>query len=145
MSKPFWQTKTLAQMSEAEWESLCDGCGRCCLYILHNEETGDVFETDVACKLFDASVRRCRNYPNRAKLVADCVTLTADNVEQLHWMPKTCAYRRLANGKGLPKWHPLRTGTRESVVEAGIAVPADLIGEDDIDDEMLEDRITRAR
>lgn len=144
-TKPFWKTKTLAEMTDAEWESLCDGCGRCCLYILHNEETGDVFETDVACKLFDATKRRCTNYPSRAKLVSDCVTLTADNVSSLTWMPKSCAYRRLAEGKGLAKWHPLRSGTRDSVVQAGIAVPPDLTPEGEVDDDTLEDRITRAR
>lgn len=142
---PFWETKSLDQMSKDEWESLCDGCGRCCLYILHNEETGDVFETDVACRLFDAKARRCRRYAERSRLVPDCVTLSADNVEQLTWMPKTCAYRRLANGKPLLQWHPLISGDRKSVERAGIAVPSDLIGEDDIDDELLESRITNAR
>ena len=126
IAKPFWETKPLDQMTRDEWESLCDGCGRCCLYILHNEETGDVFETDVGCKLFNAKTRRCMNYANRAKLVPDCVTLTAQNVEALSWMPKTCAYRRLANGKRLPKWHPLITGDRESVARAGVAVSSDL-------------------
>lgn len=145
MTKPFWKTKTLKEMTQGEWESLCDGCGRCCLYILHNEETGDVFETDVGCKLFDAKNRRCTDYKNRSTRVPDCVTLTADNVEKLTWMPKTCAYRRLSEGKNLPKWHPLITGTRESVVKAGIAVPPDLIPEDEIDNDKLESRITKAR
>ena len=144
-NKPFWETKPLAEMSEKEWESLCDGCGRCCVYILHNEETGDVFETDVACKLFDAKRRRCTNYANRAALVPDCVQLTPGNVEKLSWMPKTCAYRRLANGMGLPNWHPLITGEPNSVVRAGVAVSPDLIPEEEIDDEMLESRITKAR
>jgi len=143
--KPFWETKSLDQMTPDEWESLCDGCGRCCLYVLHNEETGDVFETDVGCKLFNAKTRRCMNYENRATLVPDCVTLTAQNVEALSWMPKTCAYRRLANGKSLPKWHPLRTGDRESVVRAGVAVSPDLTSGDEIDDKQLESRITKAR
>ena len=144
-AKPFWKTKSLAEMSDAEWESLCDGCGRCCLYILHNEETGDVFETDVGCKLFDPKKRRCIDYENRFAKVPDCVKVTPDNAETLYWMPKTCAYRRLANGKSLPKWHPLITGRRDSVVKAGIAVSPDLIPEDEIDDEMLESRITKAR
>lgn len=143
--KPFWATKTLKQMSQEEWESLCDGCGRCCLYILHNEETGDVFETDVACKLFDAKRRRCTDYENRSVRVPDCVRLTPQNAEALSWMPETCAYRRLARGQGLPDWHPLITGDRESVVRAGIAVAPDLIPEDEIDDELLESRITKAR
>ena len=143
--KPFWETKTLAEMSQGEWESLCDGCGRCCLYILHNEETGDVFETDVACKLFDAKKRRCTDYENRSARVPDCVRLTPQNANALHWMPETCAYRRLARGEGLPDWHPLITGDRDSVVRAGIAVSADLVPEDEIDDDLLESRITKAR
>lgn len=144
-SKPFWETKTLAEMSDAEWESLCDGCGRCCLYILHNEETGDVFETDVACKLFDPKKRRCTNYKNRFKQVPDCVKLTSDNADALSWMPNTCAYRRLARGQGLPDWHPLITGDPKSVERAGVAVSPDLIPEDQIDDSLLESRITRTR
>ncbi len=143
--KPFWETKSLAEMSNAEWESLCDGCGRCCIYILHNEETGDVFETDVGCKLFDAKKRTCTNYANRTALVSDCVQLTPDNVERLHWMPKTCAYRRLANGKGLKDWHPLISGDPTTVARAGVAVSPDLIPEDEIDDALLESRITKAR
>ena len=143
--KPFWETKTLAEMSQDEWESLCDGCGRCCLYILHNEESGDVFETDVACKLFDAKKRCCTDYENRSARVPDCVRLTPQNANALHWMPETCAYRRLARGEGLPDWHPLITGDRDSVVRAGVAVPPDLVPEDEIDDDLLESRITKAR
>lgn len=143
--KPFWESKTLAEMTREEWESLCDGCGRCCIYILHNEETGDVFETDVACRLFDAKKRRCTDYENRSRRVPDCVALTPQNAKALSWLPRTCAYRRLARGQGLPDWHPLITGDRESVVRAGIAVSPDLVPEDAIDDEMLESRITKAR
>ena len=144
-AKPFWETKTLGEMTTAEWESLCDGCGRCCLYILHNEETGDVFETDVACKLFDAKKRRCTDYENRSVRVPDCVRLTPQNANALSWMPATCAYRRLARGEGLADWHPLITGDPQSVARAGVAVPPDLTPEDAIDDELLESRITKAR
>jgi len=143
--KPFWETKTLKEMTSAEWESLCDGCGRCCLYVLHNEETGDVFETDVACKLFDAKKRRCTDYENRQKRVPDCVRLTPENAGGLNWMPDSCAYKRLANGKSLPDWHPLITGDSATVAQAGIAVSPDLIPEGEIDDELLETRITRER
>lgn len=143
--KPFWETKTLTQMTGAEWESLCDGCGRCCLYILHNEDSGDVFETDVACKLFDAKKRRCTDYENRSVRVPDCVRLTPQNAQALSWMPKTCAYRRLANGQSLPDWHPLITGDPSTVERAGVAVPPDLIPEEEIDDDLLESRITIAR
>lgn len=144
-AKPFWETKKLNEMTDTEWESLCDGCGRCCLYILHNEETGDVFETDVGCKLFDPKKRRCTNYENRFKHVPDCVKLTPKNADALSWMPKTCAYRRLARGKGLPDWHPLITGDPKSVERAGIAVSPDLIPENEIDDDLLESRITKTR
>lgn len=143
--KPFWETKTLKQMTAAEWESLCDGCGRCCIYILHNEDSGDVFETDVACKLFDAKKRRCTDYENRSTRVPDCVRLTPDNAKALSWMPKTCAYRRLANGLSLPEWHPLITGDPSTVERAGVAVSPDLIPEEEIDDDLLESRITKAR
>lgn len=143
--QPFWETKSLSEMTQKEWESLCDGCGRCCLYVLHNEDTGDVFETDVGCKLFDPGARRCTDYENRTSRVPDCVRLTPQNAKSLTWMPKTCAYRRLANGESLPDWHPLITGDPKSVVKAGVAVSPDLISEDEIDDGLLESRITKAR
>ena len=145
VKEPFWQTKSLHEMTDKEWESLCDGCGRCCIYILHNDETGDVFETDVACTLFDPKARRCTNYDKRFSIVSDCVKVTAKNAEELHWMPKTCAYRLLANGMPLENRHPLISGSRETVVEAGIAVSPDLIPEDEIDTKLLEDRITKSR
>lgn len=141
----FWETKSLGEMTPAEWEALCDGCGRCCVYVLHNEETGDVFETDVACRLFDANARRCRDYENRTARVPDCLALTPENAGAYSWMPESCAYRRLANGEGLADWHPLVSGDAQSVARAGVAVSPDLASEEDIDEEMLEARITRAR
>lgn len=145
--KPFWQTKSLAEMTAKEWESLCDGCGRCCIYVLHNEETDEVFETDIACTLFDVKRRRCTDYANRLKRVKDCVELTPDNVGALKWMPPSCAYRRLAEGKPLASWHPLVSGDKNSVVRAKIAVSPDLVSEDEfeITDELLESRITKSR
>ncbi len=147
ITKPFWETKTLSEMTPKEWESLCDGCGRCCIYVLHNEETDEVFETDVACTLFDVKKRRCSDYANRMKKVKDCVQLTPENVGALKWMPKTCAYRRLAEGKKLLSWHPLISGDKNSVVRARIAVSPDLVSEDDLEitDDLLESRVTRAR
>lgn len=144
-TKPFWETKTLAEMTKAEWESLCDGCGNCCVCILHNEETGDVFETDVACQLYEPKSRRCRDYANRSIRVPDCVTLTADNVGALYWMPKTCAYRLIEEGKPLPDWHPLITGDPTSVDRAGIAAKPAIIADGDFDDDELESRITKTR
>ena len=145
--KPFWETKTLSEMTAKEWESLCDGCGRCCIYVLHNEETDEVFETDVACRLFDIARRRCSDYANRIQHVKDCVQLTPDNVGTLSWMPPTCAYRRLAEGKKLLSWHPLITGDKKSVERAKACVSSDLISETEfeITDELLESRIVRER
>ena len=145
--KPFWETKSLAEMSPKEWESLCDGCGRCCIYVLHNEETDEVFETDIACKLFDVARRRCTDYANRMKKVKDCVQLTADNVAALKWMPPSCAYRRLSEGKKLLPWHPLISGDKNSVVRARKAVSRDLVSENDLEitNELLESRIVKVR
>ena len=120
---PFWETKTLAEMTRAEWESLCDGCGRCCLVVLEDaDEPGAYYETNTACRLLDRKTRRCTDYKNRTKRVPDCVRLTAAKASSLDWLPSTCAYRRLANGEGLADWHPLVSGDSDSVVRAGIAI-----------------------
>lgn len=122
MTDPFWETKSLKAMTDAEWESLCDGCGRCCLVLLEDAGSGRLYETNVACRLFDVKKRQCTNYQRRAKIVKDCVVLKPGNIGSLDWMPETCAYRRLARGERLPDWHPLITGERKSVEDAGVAV-----------------------
>ncbi len=137
--EPFWRRKTLLEMTKAEWESLCDGCGKCCLLKLEDEETGQVSYTDAACKLLDLESCRCSRYVNRRHYVPDCIKLTPKLVDRLRWMPSTCAYRLLSEGKDLPDWHPLVSGDPESVHRAGIsvrgrAVPEAVAGE-------LEDRI----
>lgn len=118
----FWKNKTLEDMTPSEWESLCDGCGRCCLEKLEDEETGRLFFTNVGCRLFDSESCACRDYANRSAKVPDCVRLTPQNVRTLNWLPPSCAYRLLAEGRDLYWWHPLVSGDPATVVEAGISV-----------------------
>lgn len=118
-------------MSRAEWESLCDGCGRCCLVKLQDEDTGEIHFTDVACKLFDAGACRCRNYPRRRNIVPDCIRLTPEGVRSLPWLPPTCAYRLVDEGKDLRWWHPLVSGRPETVHEAGISARGRVGGMED--------------
>lgn len=120
-------------MTDAEWESLCDGCGHCCLIKLVDEESGETGTTNVACKMLDVKTCRCTDYVNRKKHVPDCMKLTPALARSEDWLPSTCAYRRLALGQDLPEWHPLLTGRRESVHEAGIAVAAFAVSEANID------------
>ena len=127
---PFWQTKTLAEMSRAEWESLCDGCGKCCLHKVRRKN-GSVAITNVACRLLDLKSCRCGNYPQRKRLVSDCVVLEPDTVGTLDWLPSTCAYRLVSDGRDLPEWHPLKTGSADSVHRAGISVRGRAVSERD--------------
>lgn len=140
-TKPFWELKSLAEMSMDEWESLCDGCGRCCLRKLEDEATGEVAYTDVACRLLDVKTCRCRNYSKRQTLVDDCVSLKPGDTSPLRWMPTTCAYRLLDEGKPLPDWHPLRSGSRHSVHAAGISVRGRCTSEEHVHEEEVETRI----
>lgn len=128
MPDKFWETKTLEEMTHAEWESLCDGCGRCCLLKLEDEDTGRIHYTSIACRLFDEASCRCSDYARRTQEVGDCLALTPQSVRTLTWLPKTCAYRLLAEGKPLYDWHPLLSGRAQSVVEAGISVRGRLSG-----------------
>ncbi|KAA5801071.1 YcgN family cysteine cluster protein [Alkalicaulis satelles] len=138
---PFYETKTLAQMTRAEWESLCDGCGKCCMLLLEDED-GAVWRTRLACKLLNLKTVRCRDYANRHARVPGCVKLTPDTIASLTWMPDTCAYRLLSEGRPLPGWHPLRTGDPHSVITAGISVKGKLISESLVAEEDQEDHIT---
>ena len=148
--KPFWRRKTLSEMTAEEWESLCDGCGLCCLIRFEDEETGEVIPTRVSCKLFDGELCRCKDYANRKAYVPDCIKLTPGNIDALNWMPKSCAYRRLHEGRDLAWWHPLVSGDPESVHRAGVSIRGQTISEETLADpedaidyeapDLLEDR-----
>ncbi|MEA2933653.1 MAG: uncharacterized protein QOD74_299 [Variibacter sp.] len=147
---PFWRRKRLAEMTDAEWESLCDGCGRCCLVKLEQEpaegapasDNPSIYFTDVGCRLLDAQTCRCRDYPGRAAQVHDCVRLSPDVVDEIGWLPPTCAYRLLAEGGDLYWWHPLVSGDPATVHAAGISVRGRVFAsEDDVPPDSLEGRI----
>ncbi|WP_371877217.1 YcgN family cysteine cluster protein [Alsobacter ponti] len=142
-SRPFWRDTPLEAMDRAQWESLCDGCGRCCLVKLEDEDTGRIHATDIACRLFDAATCRCADYENRTTVVPDCVGLTPEAVRTLTWLPPTCGYRLVAEGRDLPWWHPLVSGTPETVEQAGVSVKGKVhCREDEI---ALEDVVDRIR
>jgi uncharacterized cysteine cluster protein YcgN (CxxCxxCC family) len=139
---PFWKRKSLSEMTDSEWESLCDGCGRCCLVKLEEEDTGRIYYTDVGCRLLDGASCGCRDYPNRSAQVDDCVRLTAATVGTLKWLPPTCGYRLLSQGRDLYWWHPLVSGDPATVHDAGISVRKRVsAAEQDVDDDDLEERI----
>ena len=119
---PFWQTKPLHAMSHAEWESLCDGCGLCCLLKVEDKDTGDVSLTRLTCRLLDTSSCRCRDYDNRHARVHGCMTIGPNTLAEIGWLPESCAYRRVAEGRGLAWWHPLVSGDPDSVHNAGVSV-----------------------
>lgn len=139
-NRSFWRRKTLREMTENEWESLCDRCGLCCLHKLEDEDTGDLYFTNVACRLLDLETCQCTNYANRMLQDTECIKLNSDEIESCPWLPVSCAYRRVASGRGLPAWHPLRTGDAESVHRAGISPRGCVVSEDEVDD--WEDHIT---
>lgn len=126
----FWELP-LAELSRAEWESLCDGCGRCCLHKIEDADTGEIADTNVACKLLDTGTARCRDYRHRRAYVPDCLRLTLQIVDEVEWLPDTCAYRRRAAGRPLPDWHYLLSGDRDAVHRAGASVAGRVISESD--------------
>ncbi len=133
--KPFWKTKSLEEMTPEEWESVCDGCAKCCLIKLEDEDTGDIAYTRLHCRLLDEETCRCADYTNRKTKVPDCVILTPKSVSELKWMPKSCAYRQLNEGKGLPDWHHLISGDASLVHTQGQSIAGRTVSEDTVLDE----------
>jgi uncharacterized protein len=139
--RPFWESKQLGEMSREEWESLCDGCAKCCMIKLEDEETGLIHYTDVVCRYLDQKKCRCTVYQKRRQLVPTCVKLMPGELDTLHWMPNTCAYRLLNEGKPLPVWHPLLTGNRRAIIASSNTVTGKVISEAFVHDEDLEDHL----
>ena len=137
----FWNIMSLAKMTAEEWESVCDGCGRCCLHKLQDEDSGLMFYTNVACRLLDREQCRCSNYPQRMAIVHDCLSLAGDAEARFEWLPSSCAYRRLANRQSLEWWHPLVSGDPDTVHLAGISVRGKTVPEASVTKEDLEDHI----
>ena len=137
----FWEEKSLDKMSSDEWESLCDGCGKCCLHKLENEETSDVCYTSVACEYLNVTNCLCKDYANRKSLVPACIVLNKENINQFNWLPSTCAYRVLSEGGVLSKWHPLISLSDNSVHEAGVSVASYAVSESEVLETDYEDYI----
>ncbi|WP_019604588.1 YcgN family cysteine cluster protein [Teredinibacter turnerae] len=136
----FWEMP-LTELSPQQWEQLCDGCGKCCLHKLQDEETDELYFTDVACRYLNADACRCRDYQNRLQNQPDCLAITADNLELLSWLPSTCAYRLRSEGRPLPAWHPLISGTAELMHELGQSVKGRVVSESEVQPDDLEDHV----
>ena len=139
----FWKKYPLNQMSNEEWEALCDGCGLCCLLKLEDEDTHEVAYTKVACKLLNCTTGQCSDYIHRQTHVPDCIHLTLEKLETIHWLPSSCAYRRIYEGKNLPSWHYLNTGSRQSVIKAKKSVAGRCISEEFIHEDELDEYVVR--
>lgn len=139
----FWVQKSLQEMTQEEFEAVCDGCGKCCLHKLEDEDSGDVFYTKVACRFLDHNTCRCQSYATRQEKVPDCVVLTPATVAETYWLPETCAYRLLDQGLPLFDWHPLVSGDPDSVHRAGMSVANKVIAEESVDLDDLEDYVIR--
>jgi uncharacterized cysteine cluster protein YcgN (CxxCxxCC family) len=142
-SLPFWKTKTLSEMTQREWESLCDGCGKCCLLKLEDWDTGKVDYTDVACRGLNTTTCQCNFYEKRKQEVPDCIVLRPAMVKRFGWLPRTCAYRLVAEGKDLEWWHPLVSGDPQTVHEAGVSVKGRAVSESDVDEDRIQDHIVK--
>ena len=141
MGNNFWETKNLIDMNENEWESLCDKCGKCCVIKLEDFDTQEVHYTNVSCKLLCEKSASCKDYENRKSIVPDCIILSPDNLKDLKWMPETCAYKLLNEGKNLPYWHPLLSGNDKEIVNSGNSVKNRVTNENEIKIKDLPDYI----
>tara|TARA_B100000965_G_scaffold67851_1_gene53288 strand:- start:481 stop:939 length:459 start_codon:yes stop_codon:yes gene_type:complete len=139
--KKFWLEKKLHDLNHDEWESLCDNCGKCCVIKLQNEENNELFYTNVSCKLLNTENCKCTNYENRKKFVPDCVKLTPNNLTQLNWMPATCAYKLVNEGKDLPNWHPLNQSSGSSTISEKYSVAKKVFSENEINMDKITDYI----
>jgi uncharacterized protein len=137
----FWQTKTLDQMSTAEWELLCDGCAKCCLVKLEDHDTGEIFHTNVSCELLDTESCQCMDYEGRHNIVDDCIKLDRENIHALPWLPKSCSYRLIAAGQPLPEWHHLLTGSKQTLHSYGASLQGRVTSELHVHDDDIEDHI----
>ncbi|MBU3848224.1 MAG: YcgN family cysteine cluster protein [Candidatus Acinetobacter avistercoris] len=139
----FWKEYSLQEMTQDEWEAVCDGCGLCCLVKLEDEDTQEVSYTKVSCKLLDCKTGYCSDYENRVQHVPDCIQLDYKSLANINWLPTSCAYKRLYEGKKLPSWHYLNTGSRNSVIEAKKSVAGRCISELDIDEDEIDEYVVR--
>ena len=139
----FWETKTLGQMSQEEWESLCDGCAKCCQIKYQHPRTNELAVTQVVCELLDLDTCKCTNYENRHKLIDECIELTPRGIPDLYWLPSTCAYRLVTEKKPLFDWHPLVSGDENSVHDAGISVRGSVISEKDVHPDDIESQYVK--
>ncbi|MFV1942608.1 YcgN family cysteine cluster protein [Pseudomonas luteola] len=139
ITRPFWKRKTLDQLDQGEWESLCDGCGLCCLQKLEDEDDGSVYYTRIACKLLDLKTCKCTRYTERKQFVADCIQLTPGQADEFKWLPPTCGYRLVSEGKDLPLWHPLVSGDESAVHDAGISQSGRMLSETQVAEDDWED------
>jgi len=137
--RPFWEVVPLDRMSREQWESICDGCGKCCVHKLEDDDTGEIFPTNVACRLLDNRTAQCKDYPNRKAHVPECVRLTPAVLDTIDWLPASCSYLRVHRGQGLAEWHHLITGDRESIHRAKASVRNRTVSEDEVGD--LENHI----
>ena len=141
MDAKYWMKKSLKDLTQEEWEALCDGCGQCCLFRLEDEDTGEIFTTNIACKLLCHETCTCLDYSHRFEIIPNCLQLSSENVAKLSWLPRTCAYRLVSVHMDLPEWHPLKTGRSESVHQAGISVKGKIISEELVDSEQYFDYV----